>query len=398
VRGVPSNPHAPKSIAEGFLAPTGHFRNLLFLLASSILAALASAQSSPSTVQIQPILHDGAHDFDPLFGNFTFHLRRLLHPLTGNRDWKELNGTLACYKVWNGRAQLDTLELDGGSGHIEGLTLRLYDPASRQWRLYWANSRIGRFDPPQIGAFRDGRGDFYTTDLINGKTILIRYDWSAMNSGSPHFEQSFSADGGKTWEVNWISDQIRTGDSVWGQPQPGKMSTPPPGTPTPPPSSARDGQHDFDFDFGTWKMHIRRLLHPLTGSTEWTEMDGTTVTNKVWNGRANLATVEANGPTGNLELLAMRLYDPESHQWSIHFATSDVGILSVPAVGQFTNGRGEFYDSELYQGRSILVRFSIWAVSPDSVRSEQAFSADGGKTWETNWINTYERVKNHGGQ
>lgn len=371
--------------------PKVRIRSSLWLLAMSALAVSLFAQNSEPLSEIRPSLHDGAHDFDPLFGNFTFHLRRLIHPLTGSTDWTELNGTLACYKVWEGRAQLDTLELEGASSHIEGLTLRLYNPASRQWRLYWANSRIGRFDPPQIGAFRDGRGDFYTTDFINGKTILIRYDWSAMKSTSPHFEQSFSADGGRSWEVNWISNQTRTGNATWRQPQPGKVSTPPPGAEVAA-STAHDGQHDFDFDFGIWKMHIRRLLHPLTGSSEWTEMDGTTVVNKVWNGRANIATVEADGPTGHLELLSMRLYDPESRQWSIHFATSDVGILGTPDVGQFASGRGDFYDAELYHGRSILVHFSIWRVAKDCVRSEQAFSVDGGQTWETNWINTYTRV------
>lgn len=197
--------------------------------------------------------------------------------------------------------------------------------------------------------------------------------------------------------MNWITDQTRTANAAWGQPQPDQPSTPPPGTVPPPVSAARDGQHDFDFDFGAWKMHIRRLVHPLTGSSEWTEMDGTTVTNRIWDGRANLATVEADGPSGHLELLALRLYDPRAHQWNISFATSNSAELGVPAVGGFTGGRGEFYDSELLHGRNILVRFSIWAVSPNEVRSEQAFSADGGTTWETNWINTYTRIDDKGG-
>jgi len=365
----------------------------LLLVSCLVITAPLFAQSSPAPLPIQPPLHDGAHDFDPLLGNFTFNLHYMLHPLTSSPDWTDMTGTGACYKVWNGRANLDTVELDSAQGgHMEGLTLRLYDPDARQWRLYWANSRIGRLDPPQVGDFRDGHGDFYTTDTINGKTTLIRFDWTRMTSGTPHFEQAFSPDGGKTWEVNWITNQTRTSDAVWGQPQPGRRSTPPPGSEPPPPSTARDGQHDFDFDFGTWKMHIRRLLHPLTGSTEWTEMEGTTVTDKIWDGRANLATVEADGPTGHLELLSLRLYDPRAHQWNISFATSDSPVLGSPSVGGFTDGRGEFYDSELYHGRNILVRFSIWTVSPDSVRAEQAFSADGGTTWETNWINTYTRV------
>lgn len=367
-----------------------HF--LLVIAALSRVSGPSIAQSS-SPAPILPALHDGAHDFDPLLGNFTFHLHYMLHPLTNTPDWTEMEGTASCYKVWNGRAQLDTVELDGANGrHMEGLTLRLYDGDARQWRLYWANSRIGRLDPPQVGNFREGHGDFYTTDTVNGKMALIRFDWTKMTSGTPHFEQAFSPDGGKSWQVNWITNQTRTSDAVWGQPQPGRPSTQPPGSPAPLASDAPDGQHDFDFDFGSWKMHISRLLHPLTGSHEWITMEGTTVTNKIWNGRANLATVEADGPSGHLELLALRLYDPQAHQWGISFATSDSPVLSIPSVGTFTNGRGEFYDSELYHGRNVLVRFSIWPVSANEVRSEQAFSADGGQTWETNWINRYTRL------
>ncbi len=154
-----------------------------------------------------------------------------------------------------------------------------------------------------------------------------------------------------------------------------------------------DGAHDFDFDFGTWKMKIRRLMHPLSGSTAWYSMEGVTVAERVWVGKANLATVEADGPHGHLELLALRLYDPVTHKWSINFATSPVGTLSVPCVGEFKNGRGEFTDTEPFNGRTIVVRFRIWPVSRDAVHSDQAFSADGGKTWEINWTNDYVRVK-----
>jgi hypothetical protein len=160
------------------------------------------------------------------------------------------------------------------------------------------------------------------------------------------------------------------------------------------PTAQHDGQRDFDWEFGTWNLHVARLQHPLTGSNSWIELNGTVNVRKVWDGRSNLAEIEVDGPTGHIEFLSLRLYNPESHQWSMSFASSNVGTLSQPMFGAFKNGRGEFYDQETFNGRSILVRFVFSSVSPNSGRSEQAFSADGGKTWELNWINTYTRVKN----
>ncbi|MGA7623593.1 MAG: hypothetical protein WCA91_08430 [Candidatus Acidiferrales bacterium] len=159
------------------------------------------------------------------------------------------------------------------------------------------------------------------------------------------------------------------------------------------PSAARDGQHDFDWQLGTWKIHMHRLKRPLTGSTEWTDLDGTVVVRKIWDGRANLAEIVVDGPSGHLEFLSLRLYNPVAHQWSLNFASSNHGTIGVPIVGEFKNGRGEFYDQEELNGRMILVRFVFEVLSADSTRDEQAFSGDGGKTWEVNWINTQTRVK-----
>lgn len=155
----------------------------------------------------------------------------------------------------------------------------------------------------------------------------------------------------------------------------------------------RDGQGDFDFEIGTWKTHLRRLQGPLTGSTTWVEYDGTTVVRKVWNGRANLVELDVNGPAGHIEALSLRLYNPESRQWSLNFASSSGGTMAVPTVGEFRNGRGEFYDQETLRGRAILVRFVISDITPNSVRFEQSFSDDGGKTWELNWIAVDTRVR-----
>lgn len=155
----------------------------------------------------------------------------------------------------------------------------------------------------------------------------------------------------------------------------------------------RDGQHDFDFEIGVWKTHLKRRLHPLTGSNTWVEYDGTTVVRKVWNGRANLVELEADSSGGHLEVLSLRLYDPESHQWSLNSANSSGGTFSQPAIGEFKSGRGEFFDQETLNGRAIYVRFVISDITPDSCHFEQSFSEDGGKTWEVNWIATDTRVK-----
>jgi hypothetical protein len=157
--------------------------------------------------------------------------------------------------------------------------------------------------------------------------------------------------------------------------------------------AVRDGQHDFDFETGSWKTHLSRRLHPLTGSTTWAEYDGTSVVRKVWNGRANLLELEVAGPAGHLEGLSLRLYNPQSHQWSLNFANSGGGTLSQPTIGEFKGGRGEFFDQESFDGRAILVRFVISNITPNSCRFEQAFSSDGGTTWEVNWIATDTRVK-----
>lgn len=156
-------------------------------------------------------------------------------------------------------------------------------------------------------------------------------------------------------------------------------------------ASARDGQHDFDFEAGTWTTHLRRLRSPLSGSSAWVEYDGTTVVRKAMDGRANLAELVVDGPAGRIEGLSLRLYQPKTRQWTLNFSNMANGLLAVPMIGAFNDGRGEFYAEDTFDGRPILVRFVITPAGPNVARFEQAFSADGGKTWEVNWIATDTR-------
>lgn len=155
----------------------------------------------------------------------------------------------------------------------------------------------------------------------------------------------------------------------------------------------RDGRHDFDFEIGTWKTTLKRLKNPLTGSSTWIEYTGTTVVKKVWNGLANLVELDVNGPSGQIKALSLRLYDPQTHQWSLNFANANGGGIAIPTIGSFKNGRGEFYNQETHNGRAIFVRFVISDITPNSCHFEQAFSNDGGKTWEVNWIANDVRIK-----
>ena len=158
-------------------------------------------------------------------------------------------------------------------------------------------------------------------------------------------------------------------------------------------TNPRDGRHDFDFEIGTWKTHLRRLQRPLSGSTTWLEYDGTSVVTKLLDGRANVVELKVAGPAGSLEGLSLRLYEPQSGKWTLNFANARDGKLTTPSIGEFKNGRGEFYNDDTYKGRAILVRFVISKVTNDQYRFEQSFSPDNGKTWEVNWIATDPRVR-----
>jgi hypothetical protein len=154
-------------------------------------------------------------------------------------------------------------------------------------------------------------------------------------------------------------------------------------------SDIHDGSHDFDFVIGNWKAHVRRLPDRLVGSNKWVVYDGISNHKKLLDSNANFEEFEVESPETHQHLKAqtLRLYNPDSHQWSIYLVDLDKGVLSLPPVGgQFTGNRGEFYNQEEWKGRAILVRYVWLNISPKSARMEQSFSPDGGKTWEVNWI------------
>lgn len=110
---------------------------------------------------------------------------------------------------WDGRANIGELKVSGPAGKIEGMSVRLYDPQARQWRIHWANSADGQLGEPMIGGFRGNRGEFYNQEMLGNRAILVRFIFSGITPRSFRIEQAFSADGGKNWETNWISDFVK---------------------------------------------------------------------------------------------------------------------------------------------------------------------------------------------
>jgi hypothetical protein len=155
----------------------------------------------------------------------------------------------------------------------------------------------------------------------------------------------------------------------------------------------RDGQHDFDFNFGTWKTHIKRIQDPFSGAGQYTELNGTVTVRKVWEGRAQLEEIEADGPNGHWQGMTLFLYNPQARQWSQSFANSKNGVINPPLIGSFKDGRGELFASDTFKDRSILVR-GVWSeIKPDSHHFEESYSNDGGKTWAPAFIAELSRLK-----
>ena len=149
-------------------------------------------------------------DFDFIFGSWKIHNRRLREPLAGSNEWLEFSSTFFARPVWGGLANIDEYEaLESPWGEIHGLTLRLYDPKSEQWTIYWANRNNGRLDPPMTGAWKDGVGEFYDQESFRGRMIYVRFLWTNPSENAARWEQAFSDDGAKTWETNWIMEMER---------------------------------------------------------------------------------------------------------------------------------------------------------------------------------------------
>ncbi len=183
------------------------------LVAASLAAAAPAfaSQDAPPPSSAEDLSH--LHDFDFLFGDWRVHHRRLKDRLVGDHAWITFDGSCSARPLMDGRGNVDDNMLDMPSGAYRAIGLRSYDAKTAQWAIWWLDGRSPHadLDPPVKGRFENGIGTFYADDTLRGKPIRVRFTWSKITSTSAHWEQAFSADAGKTWEVNWTMEFERAG-------------------------------------------------------------------------------------------------------------------------------------------------------------------------------------------
>jgi len=168
------------------------------------------------TLPIPPVVFDAAgsliitatpgsskHDFDFFEGKWQLRNRKLESRLIGCTNWIEFESTQEMYRVLNGMGNIDNFLAEFDGQPFEGMTVRLFNPKTKLWSIYWADSNEGKLDPPVLGSFENNVGHFFTKDIFKGKHIIVVFRWDARDKNNPVWSQAFSDDNGKTWEWNW---------------------------------------------------------------------------------------------------------------------------------------------------------------------------------------------------
>lgn len=182
-------------------------KTLFVLLFATVLSTAAFAtQDKPAPAKTQNLA--GLHDFDFLHGSWHVKHRKLKERLANSRDWAEFDGSITVRPLMDGWGNVGDNVFNLPDGEYRGASLRAYDPQTGQWSSWWLDSRnpAGNLDPPIKGSFKDGIGTFYAEDTLRGKPVRVKTIWSHITPTSARWEQSYSSDGGKTYELNWTSD------------------------------------------------------------------------------------------------------------------------------------------------------------------------------------------------
>ncbi|MET7276642.1 hypothetical protein ABZS29_00320 [Kribbella sp. NPDC005582] len=305
-------------------------------------------------------------DFDFLNGDFDVRHRQLIAG-----EWIEYDGTTTAKTYFDGAISIDEMRFPTKGTY--GLSVRLFDPTTSEWSIWWVNSTTMELYPPVRGQWSaDGsRCRMVGEDAVDGRPILCSYEWSDLTVQTAHWEQAYSYDGGATWETNWTMDFTR-------------RTTPAP------PLDVPKVTGEFDFLVGRWHMANRRRRPALGEPHEWYEVESEMQVTTYFDGAISFD--EGWFPTEGFRGATLRLFNPATKTWSIHWINSLRGQLETPVVGSFgDDGLGIFEGPDVWEGRPIDVRFT-WTPGADKSAWQQDFSEDGGKTWVTNWLMAHTRI------
>jgi hypothetical protein len=166
-----------------------------------------SAFSFSSDAKLPPAASptSSKRDFDYLLGQWNIKNRTLKEPLMGRDEWKEFHATQVCKPLLLGQGNFDVFHTEFDGEPFEGLTVRLFDPQTRLWTIYWADSKGMRLDDGKVGSFDGDQGDFFGRETVGGKSVIVKFHWDKRSPEAPIYSRAFSADAGRTWEWNWYS-------------------------------------------------------------------------------------------------------------------------------------------------------------------------------------------------
>ena len=315
-------------------------------------------------------------DWNWLVGNWDVTHRRLRERLVGNNDRQDFGGRSALWLALGGLGTIDDNIVDLPGGSYRGLTVRTFDPATDRWAIWWIDGRNpSTIDPPVGGRFRSGEGVFTGHFIVRDRPVFARFRWHDISSNRPNWDQAFSIDDGRSWEINWRNWFTRT--SV----QPSTLPLLP------------GVSDDFAFLHGRGNVHHRKLRRWLVDAHDWDEFGGTFSNRPVLGGAGNFGDNVMFHPAGTMRGIGLRTYDPVARQWlSWWIDDRTPHDIAAPLRGGFTDGVGTFLARDTLDRRPILARATWSRITPRTARWEQAFSADSGATWEVNWTSDYVRA------
>jgi hypothetical protein len=304
-------------------------------------------------------------DWDWLAGNWDVYHERLRDRLVGSTTWDKFAGKSAFWHTLGGLGNVDDDLLHLPTGTYRAISARAFDPQTNQWAIWWLDGRTaGRLDPPVRGRFSGDEGEFLGHDTYKGTPVIVRFRWHETHSKRPWWDQAFSTDNGKSWEINWRNYFTRTSAAATPIALEGE-----------PPAAAGD----WAFLVGTWRVHNRRRR--TDGS--WEEFESTLTNRPVMGGLGNVGDNEFHAPGGTYRGMSLRAFDANARVWrSWWLDARNPAEIGAPLTGTFENGVGTLVGDGTR---------SLWShASSGAPHWEQASSSDG-KSWETNWSADFER-------